>query len=181
MDGLYGFRHLVFLKLLGPILCRFGCRFCRVEVLNDAGGEIFLCFHWVRLAFHALDFGHLHIGQQFVVAPHHFVGNRHQLAIHFKWRLFDPDCIAVGFRHFLNTIETFKNRHGQHGLRLLPVASLQVASDQQIEFLVGAAKLDISFQHYGVVSLDKRVEQFVQCNWLLILKSVMELFALEHL
>ena len=62
-----------------------------------------------------------------------------------------------------------------------PYAALQFASHQQIEFLVGAAQLDIGFERHRVVSLGQRIEQFVQGDGLFFLKALVEVFALEHL
>ena len=112
------------LELFRPIFRRLRRCFTRVEILNNACGEVFLRLHWMGLTLHPLNLRHLHVSKQFVVAPHHFVGNGHQLAIHFEWRLFNPDRVSIRFRHLLHAIESFKNGHSQYHLRFLTVCAL---------------------------------------------------------
>ena len=95
--------------------------------------------------------------------------------------LVDADRIAQRLRHFLDAVETFEDRSGQHHLRLLPVRALQFASHQQIELLVGPAELHVSFERDGVVSLHQRIQQLVHRNRLLILKAFVKVFALQKL
>ena len=135
----------------------------------------------MHVTLHALDFGDLHVGQQFVVPPHHVVRDGHQLAVHFERRLFDSDCVAVRLRHLLHTIESFEDRHCQDDLRFLSVGALQFAADEKIELLVGATELDIGLQHDGIVSLRNRVQQLVQRNRLFVLEAVVKVFTLKHL
>ena len=101
---------------LRPILCRLRRCFSRVKVRHNAPGEIFLRLHGMRVALHLLDVGNLHIREPLVVAPHHFVGDTHDLAVHFKRRLVDADRIAERLRHFLHAVEAFQNRRGHDHL-----------------------------------------------------------------
>ena len=55
----------------------------------------------------------------------------------------NADGIVQRLRHLLNAVEAFENRCGQDDLRLLAVAALQFAAEQQIEFLVCAAEFDV--------------------------------------
>ena len=66
-------------------------------------------------------------------------------------------------------------------MRLLAVGALQFASDEQVEFLVGAAEFDVGLERDGVVALSERIEQFVQRDGFLFHEALVEVFALEHL
>ena len=44
---------------------------------------------------------------------------------------------------------------------VLPVSRHQVAPDEQVEELVGAAELDVAFERDRVVALEERVEELV--------------------
>ena len=70
--------------------------------------------------------------QQFKIAPHQFIGDRHQLSEYRLRRLVYADVIAKRFRHFLHAVQAFEQRHGQHDLRLLAIRLLQLPADQQI-------------------------------------------------
>ena len=67
-----------------------------------------------------------------------------------------------------------------HDLRLLAVVLLQRAAHQQVEFLVGAAELDVGLQRDGVVALHQRIQEFVQRDGLVALVALAEVVALEH-
>ena len=101
------------------------------------------------------------IGEQFVVGPHQLVGDGHQLAEHLLGRFGDADVVAQALGHFALAVEPDEDGHGQHDLRWLAVFALDVAADQQIEFLLGGAEFDIGFESHGVVSLQQRIEQLV--------------------
>ena len=58
--------------------------------------------------------------------------------------------------------------------------SLELASDQQIEFLIGAAELDIGLERNRVVTLRERVKKFVDRDRLLGGVARGEVLALEH-
>ena len=60
----------------------------------------------------------------------------------------------------------------QDALRLLPVASLQLAADQQVELLVGAAQLDVGLERDRVVALHQRVQELVDRDRLSALKRL---------
>ena len=63
----------------------------------------------------------------------------------------------------------------------LAVVALQLAPGDEVEFLIGAAQLDVGVERDGVVALGERVEQLVQGDGLLFLEALVELVALEHL
>ena len=65
-------------------------------------------------------------------------------------------------------------------MRLLPVVSLQLAADQQVELLVGAAELDVRLKRHRVVALRERIEEFVDRDRLLGRVALGEIVALEH-
>ena len=93
----------------------------------------------------------------------------------------DADGVAVRLRHLLHTVEAFDDRRHQDDLGLLAVAALQLASGNEVEFLVGAAQLNVGFEGDRVVALRQRVEQLVQGDGLFFLETLVELVALEHL
>ena len=62
----------------------------------------------------------------------------------------------------------------------MPGFLLQLATDQQIEFLVGATELDVGLQRDRVVTLHERIEEFVDRDGLPALVTLVEIIALEH-
>ena len=118
--------------------------------------------------------------QQLVVAPHQLVGDRHQLAEHLVRRLGDADVVVERLRHLVDAVEPFEQRQRQDALRLLAVVPLQLAADQEVELLVGAAELDVGLQRDRVVALRERVEKLVDRDRLAALVALGEIVALEH-
>ena len=57
---------------------------------------------------------------------------------------------------------------------------LQLPADQKIEFLVGAAKLDIGLERDRIVALGERVQELVDRDRLPALITIREVVALEH-
>src|SRR5271170_3608631 len=57
---------------------------------------------------------------------------------------------------------------------------LQLAADQHVELLIGAANLEIGFERDRVVSLDNGIKQFVQEQRLLGREPLLEIVALEN-
>ncbi|KAG0735816.1 hypothetical protein G6F24_018585 [Rhizopus arrhizus] len=57
---------------------------------------------------------------------------------------------------------------------------LQAAAHQQVELLVGTAKLDVGFQGHRVVALHQRVQGLVDGDGLLGGVALGEVVALEH-
>ena len=55
----------------------------------------------------------------------------------------DADVVVERLRHLVDAVEAFEQRQRQDALRLLAVMPLQLAADQQVELLVGAAQLDV--------------------------------------
>src|SRR6185295_11322938 len=58
---------------------------------------------------------------------------------------------------------------------------LNLSGHQQIEFLIGAAKLDVGFKRNRVVTLSQGVEQLVHANRRLSLKPLFEVVTLQQL
>src|SRR5438132_5923144 len=58
--------------------------------------------------------------------------------------------------------------------------SLQLAADEHVELLIGAANLEIRFERDRIVSLDHRVKQLMQEKRLLIGEPLFEVVALEQ-
>ena len=99
--------------------------------------------------------------QERVIAVHELVGDAHQFAKHFLRRIADADVVAVGLRHLANAVEAFEQRHHHHHLLCLAGFLLEVAADEDVEKLVGAAELDIGADFHRVPALHHRVLQFV--------------------
>ncbi|EXI68447.1 MAG: hypothetical protein AW08_01229 [Candidatus Accumulibacter adjunctus] len=57
---------------------------------------------------------------------------------------------------------------------------LQLAPDEQVEFLVGAAEFDIGVHRHRVITLAQRVEQFVNRDRLTVSVTLGKVVALEH-
>ena len=55
----------------------------------------------------------------------------------------DADVVAQRLRHLLHAVGAGQDRHGQDRLLGLAVGALDVAAEQQVERLVGAAELDV--------------------------------------
>ncbi|ABA51107.1 hypothetical protein BURPS1710b_3413 [Burkholderia pseudomallei 1710b] len=118
--------------------------------------------------------------QQLEVAPHQHVRDAHQLAEHVGRLLADADVVALRFRHLLDAVEAFEQRHRQDALLLLAVLLLQLAADEQVEFLVGAAELEIGVQRDRIVTLHQRVQEFMDRDRDAALEAFREILALEH-
>ena len=70
-------------------------------------------------------------------------GHPHQLAEHLLGRIGHADVVAERLAHPPLAVEPGQDRHREHRLRLLAVGLLDVAAEQQVELLVGAAELDV--------------------------------------
>ena len=57
---------------------------------------------------------------------------------------------------------------------------LQLAPDQHVELLIGAADFEIGFERDRIVTLDQRIEQLVQKQRLLFGEPLLEVVALQH-
>ena len=57
---------------------------------------------------------------------------------------------------------------------------LQRAADQQIEFLIGAAELDVGAQRDRVIALHQRIQELVHGDRLAGLVALAEVLTLEH-
>ena len=74
-----------------------------------------------------------------------------------------------------------QDRHRQHALLGLSVGALDVAREQQVEGLVGAAELDVGAHRDRVVALHERVEQLEDRDRLRGGEALGEVVALEQL
>ena len=87
-------------------------------------------------------------------------GTRSVLAVHLLGRLGDADVVAQRLRHLL---ARRRCPAGSACVRTtcsgLPVGALDVAAEQQVELLVGAAELDVGAHRHRVVALQQRIEQ----------------------
>jgi len=88
--------------------------------------------------------------------------------------------VLLALAHLLDAIQAFEQRHGQDALRCLPVVLLQLSSDQEVEFLVGAAEFHVRFHRHRVISLAQRIQQLVNGDRLSVSVALGEIIALEH-
>ena len=99
-----------------------------------------------------------------------------------------PYCEGTGTRrsadsatlHLLRAIEAHQERHGDDGLLGLTGVFLQLAADEHVEELVGAAELDVAFEHDGVVALHERVEKLDDGDRAVARVALGEIVALQH-
>src|SRR5688572_6076388 len=119
--------------------------------------------------------------KQLDIAPHQFVGDRHQLPENLVRRLGYADVVAERLRHLLLAVQAFEKRHRQDALRLLAVLLLQLATDQEVELLVSAAELDVGFHRDRVIALHQRIEKLMQRDRLLAGEALGKIVALEKL
>ncbi len=95
---------------------------------------------------------------------HQGVGNGHRLAKNLFRPLHDADVVSQALRHLLHAIEPHEQRVRHDQLRFLPLSPLEFPRGEEIEFLVGAADLDVRPHHDRVPGLHDRVEQFVHAD-----------------
>ena len=57
---------------------------------------------------------------------------------------------------------------------------LQLAADQHVELLIGAANLEVGFERDRIVTLDHGIEQLMQEQRLLVGEPLLEVVALQH-
>ena len=62
----------------------------------------------------------------------------------------------------------------------LAIVLLHLASDQQVELLVGATEFDVGAHRHRIVSLHQRIEEFVNRDRLVRPVALAEIVALEH-
>ena len=115
-----------------------------------------------------------------VVAPHQVVGNRHDLAEHVLRRVLDGDVVAQRLAHLLDAVGADEQRDGENHLRFQAVVAHDVAADQQVKQLVGAAHLDVGLELHRVVGLRQRIQELVDADRLVGFEAFLELIALQH-
>ena len=96
-------------------------------------------------------------------------------------RLADADVVAEALAHLLHAVEPFEERHHERDLLRLAFLALQIAADEDIEKLIGAADLDVGLHLHGIPALDDRVLDFVEADGRALLETLVEILALEHL
>ena len=116
-----------------------------------------------------------------IVARHQLIGDAHQLAEHVVRRIGYADVVAEAFAHLLHAVEPLQDRHDEHNLGRLAFFLLQIAPDQDVEKLIGAAEFDIGLDLDGIPALHDRILDFVSVDRLLLFDPVPEIFALQHL
>ena len=115
------------------------------------------------------------------VLPHQVVGDGHEFAVHLRGGLVDADGVVERLGHLLHAVQSLEDGSHEDDLRFLAVVALQLAAAQQVEFLVGAAELDVALKRDRIVALHHGVEHLVEADGLLFLEALVEFVALEHL
>ena len=95
--------------------------------------------------------------QQPVIFRHLFVGDTHQLPEHFPRRLGDADSVAQALAHLLDAVEACQDGEHHGHLLVLALLVLEIATDEDIEELVGASEFNIRLDHHRIPSLHDRV------------------------
>ena len=90
---------------------------------------------------------------------HRLVGEAQRLAVLLLRRLGHADVVAQRLGHLLDPVGPRQDRHRQDRLLGLAVGALDVAAEQQVERLVGAAELDVGVDRDRVVALQQRVQR----------------------
>ncbi|MCY1395651.1 hypothetical protein D9M71_106020 [compost metagenome] len=62
----------------------------------------------------------------------------------------------------------------------MAITTLQLTPHQQVELLIGTAELDICAQSYRVVTLNQRIQELVNGDWLIGRVALVEVIAFEH-
>ena len=113
-------------------------------------------------------------------APHQGVADRQDLGKHGVGVFGDADVVVFAFGHFVHAVQAFQQGHGQDALRLLAVLLLQMAAHEQVEFLVGAAQLQVAFQGHAVVALHQRVQKLMHADGLAAVEALVKIVTLHH-
>jgi hypothetical protein len=93
----------------------------------------------------------------------------------------DADVVAERLGHLALSVDPDEDRHRQDRLLGLAVGALDVAPEQQVELLVGAAELDVGVHGDRVIALQQRVEQLEHRDRLACREAFGEVVALEQL
>ena len=80
----------------------------------------------------------------------------------------------------MHPVQPLEQRHRQDDLRLLAIILLHLATDQQVEFLVGAAEFHVCLERDRIVALHDRVEELVDRYRLPARVPLAEVVALQH-
>ena len=70
-----------------------------------------------------------------------------------------------------HAIEADENRHGENDLRRKAVFALNIAVDEEIEFLLGGTEFDVGLERNSVVGGKQRVKKFVDGNGLIVFEA----------
>src|SRR5262249_7931902 len=134
------------------------CRGTVMKSLYNAKGQLLLGVHRMNCRQRFAE-------ENVVVTSHKLVGDTHEFAEHFGWRLVYPDVVAKTFAHFLDSVQPFQNRLQTRNLLRLSLNFLQIPTDHYVEQLVCPSQLHIRPDHYRVPALHKRILEFVEENW----------------
>ena len=80
----------------------------------------------------------------------------------------------------MNAVQPLEQWHRLDVLRRLAVGLLNIATDEQVEGLVGATELEVGLDRDGVVRLQERIEQFVQPDRSPLLGALGEVLPRQH-
>ena len=87
------------------------------------------------------------------------------------------DEVVEALAHLAGAVGADQDRHRQRYLGGMPLLLLQVAAEQEVEELLGAAQFDIGPDLDGVLALHQGVEVFVERNRLAALEAIGEVLA----
>ena len=91
-----------------------------------------------------------------------------------------PDVVVERLAHLLHAVGPGEDGHRDRHLGLEAVLPLDVASHQQVEFLVRPSQLDVGPDGDGIHRLGERVEEFVDADRFSRLVPAFEIVPLEH-
>ena len=159
--------------------------FLAVVAGHNLVGQFFLGLFGMQTAFldGFLEFRDLFqrlAGNEFVETPHEFIGNGHGLTELIGGGLVDADVVSVRFRHLAHAVKPFEQRHRENALRLQIVLGHERTSHEQVEGLVGAAKLHVRLERNGVVALHEGIQEFVQGDGRILAVAFGEVVAFHH-
>ena len=119
------------------------------------------------------------VREEFEVIGHHIIGDGHDLSEHFFGVFGDADVIAEAFAHAHFSVGADENGKCDADLWGHLGISLEVASDEKVVGLVGAAEFDVGPDDDGVVALHEAVHEFAEIDGALGFESFFKGVALE--
>ncbi len=107
-----------------------------VELVGDVVGEAF--FGGERLVLELFELVQRQVGEKLPVGLNLAIRDAHDFAVHVLWRIVEPDTVTGGFAH-LAAVGTENHGDGKDEFFSIIHLLLEIAADEHVEFLVGAA------------------------------------------